>query len=303
MHKEAVPSFRGWIRLGALAVLFSPLTLWAEDSILLKGNQGVAVTTQDVRNELQIMPGEVQAKILANTAQLKQLIDNIYLRRVAAIDAEKKALDKQANTLAKLRLMRENVLGEAWIAHVDSTVQPTEKDLDAYALSTYKAEPKRFEEPVQYHARHILLMGATNENKAKAEKLLAELKTGANFEELARQHSGDPGSSSKGGDLGWFPKGRMVKEFDDTLDTLKNSGDLSEVVQTRFGYHIIKLEGRKPAKMREFSEVREQLHSEAKNKLLKEAREQAIIKLRGQPQGDADAFQAFVETEKAKRGQ
>lgn len=284
-----------------MVLLSTPIALRAEESVLLKGSHGIIVTAQDVRNELQLMPAEVQVKLLTNPPQLKQLIDTIYLRRAAALDAEKQALDKQPAIQAKLKLARDNLLGEAWIAQVDATVKPSEKELDTYARSTYKAEPQRFEIPVQYHARHILVMGVSDENKAKAEKLLADLKAGANFEELAKQQSGDPGSAAKGGDLGWFAKGRMVKEFDEALDTLKNPGDLSGVVKSRFGYHIIKLEGRKPAKMREFSEVQDQLHTEAKDKLIREAREQAITKLRSQAQGDADAFQVFVDAEKAKR--
>ncbi len=299
---NAVSLHRFLARLSAVGLLLSPIVLRAEDNaVLIKGAQGVTVSAQDLRNDLQRMPAETQVKLLTNLSQLQQLLDNIYLRRAAALDAEKSALDKQPATQEKLKQARENVLAEAWVGQVDASVQPNEKDLDAYARSTYKAEPKRFENPEQFQARHILIMGAADENKAKAEKLLADLKAGANFEELAKQHSGDPGSAAKGGDLGWFPKGRMVKEFDDTLDSLKNPGDLSAVVQTRFGYHIIKLEGRKPAAMREFSEVRLQLHNEAKVKLTQEAREKAIGKLRGQAQGDADALKAFVDAEKAKR--
>ncbi len=299
---KAILPIRTLVYLGVAVSMMSPFALHAEsDTILMRGGHGITVSTQDVRNEMQHMPPTVQVKLLTNPAQLKQLIDNIFLRRAAAQDAEKRGLDQLPATQAKLKLARDNVLGESWIAQVDASVQPSAQALDAYARTTYKAESKRFEEPEQYHARHILVMGATDEGKEKAEKLLGELKNGANFEELAKQHSGDPGSATKGGDLGWFPKGRMVKEFDETLDTLKNPGDLSGVVKSRFGYHIIKLEGRKPAKMREFSEVREQLHAEAKDKLIREAREQAIAKLRGQAQGDADAFQAFVDAEKAKR--
>lgn len=294
-------SFPFLARLAATAMLVAPLAAHAASAVLLQSSNGVQVTSDDVSTELQRMPAEVQVKMLTNPPQMQQLVDNIYLRRAAALDAEKNGLDKDATVQAKVQLARENALGEAWIAQVDATVQPTVQALETYARSTYKAEPKRFENPAQFQARHILIMGKSPEDRAKIEKILAELKAGASFEEQAKQHSADPGSATKGGDLGWFPKGRMVKEFDETLDTLKNPGDLSGLVESRFGLHIIKLEGRKPAQMKEFSEVREQLHAEARNKLIKDAREAAIGKLQAQAKGDPAALQSFIDAEKAKR--
>lgn len=288
-------------RLTAALLLTLPFLAHATGAVLLQSSNGIQVTSDDINAELQRMPTEVQTRLLTNPSQMQQLVDNVYLRRAAALDAEKNGLDKDSTVQAKLQLARETALGEAWIAKVDATVQPTNEALDTYAKVTYKAEPKRFEIPIQYQARHILLMGNGDDQRAKAEKILADLKAGASFEELAKQHSADPGSAAKGGDLGWFPKGRMVKEFDEALDTLKNPGDISGLVQSRFGLHIIKLEGFKPAQMREFSEVREQLHTEAKNKLLKEAREAAIGKLQAQAKGDPAALQSFIDAEKAKR--
>lgn len=84
------------------------------------------------------------------------------------------------------------------------------------------------------HAAHILV-----ERKDKAEKLLAELKAGGNFEELAKKFSKCP-SGRKGGDLGWFKKGAMVKEFEDPA-FLAEKGQLVGPVKTDFGYHLIKI--------------------------------------------------------------
>lgn len=288
-------------RFAATAMLIAPFAAHAAGAVLLQGVNGIQVTSDDIQAELQRMPVEIQTKLLTNPPQMQQLIDNLYLRRAAALEAEKNGLDKDATVQAKVRLARENALGEAWIAHVDATVQPNTQALETYARSTYKAEPKRFEIPPQVHARHILITGKTPENRAKAEKIIADLKAGASFEEQAKQHSADPGSAGKGGDLGWFPMGRMVKEFDESLDSLKNPGDISGLVESQFGLHIIKLEDRKPAQMKDFSEVREQLHTEARNKLIKEAREVAIGKLQAQAKGDSAALQSFIDAEKAKR--
>src|ERR671935_431661 len=94
-------------------------------------------------------------------------------------------------------------------------------------------------------ARHILLQVPENASSAvrdsvrkRAEAIRAQA-TSANFAELARKYSQDPGSAQRGGDLGVFPKGMMVKEFQDALTALK-PGEISPVVQTQFGYHIIR---------------------------------------------------------------
>ena len=247
------------------------------------------------------MPEEVQHRLLVTPKLMQQLVDKIYLRRAATQVAEKQGLQHTADVQAKLRLARENILGQAWITAIDASVKPTVDVLEKYAQGTYKAEPKRFEIPAETHARHILIMGNAPENQAKAEKILADIKAGANFEEQAKLHSADPGSAAKGGDLGWFPIGRMVKEFDEAVQALQNPGDLSGIVHSKFGLHIIKLEGRKPAKMREFAEVHEQLLTEGRAKMQREARENAISGLQSQAKGDETALQAFIDAQKAIR--
>jgi peptidyl-prolyl cis-trans isomerase D len=98
-------------------------------------------------------------------------------------------------------------------------------------------------------ARHILIKvdedadeETQNAAKAKAEALLAQIKAGADFAKLAAENSEDPGSAKKGGDLGYNPRGVMVPEFDEAMFSMK-PGDVSDLVRTQFGYHIIKLEG------------------------------------------------------------
>ncbi len=87
---------------------------------------------------------------------------------------------------------------------------------------------------MKVHAKHILV-----ENKEQAQDILDEIKEGASFDAMARKHSKCP-SGTSGGDLGWFGKGAMVKEFEDAAFVLE-SGQVSEPVKTQFGWHIIKV--------------------------------------------------------------
>jgi parvulin-like peptidyl-prolyl isomerase len=129
----------------------------------------------------------------------------------------------------------------------------------------YDANLKDYRQEEQVKARHILFMtrdaGPEVEQKAKAraDSLLAAIrKDGGDFSELAKRFSQEPGAAARGGDLGWFGRGRMVKEFEDAAFALK-PGEISPVVRTQFGYHIIKLEDRKDAGTKPFDEVRAEL--------------------------------------------
>ncbi len=137
---------------------------------------------------------------------------------------------------------------------------------DAEAQGYYKDHGKELGTPEQRQAAHILIglaAGATpaeqDAAKAKAEQVLAKVKQNpASFAELAKQNSQDTGSAVNGGDLGFFGQGRMVKPFEDAVFTMK-TGEISGLVKSEFGYHIIKLVAIKPAQTPPFESVREQI--------------------------------------------
>jgi peptidyl-prolyl cis-trans isomerase D len=128
---------------------------------------------------------------------------------------------------------------------IQQQVQITPEQLKQY----YEEHKAQFETPEERRARHILVSaqaGATADQKAKAkakaEALLAEVKKAPNtFADVAKKNSEDPGSAAEGGDLGFFPRGRMVKAFDDAVFAAK-PGDIVGPVETQFGYHIIQVE-------------------------------------------------------------
>jgi peptidyl-prolyl cis-trans isomerase D len=130
-------------------------------------------------------------------------------------------------------------------AELDAFVQANQQDVDA----EYEREKHRYTGlEKQVRARHILIKAEESVDEAtkaaarkRAEDLLARARKGEDFATLARQFSEDSGSAKKGGDLGYNPKGRMVKPFDDAQFALKPS-DISDIVQSTFGFHIIKVE-------------------------------------------------------------
>ena len=136
---------------------------------------------------------------------------------------------------------------------------------DAQLKTFYEEHLEDFVQEEQAHAAHILIRvpaGASAEERAaaklKAESLAKEARAGADFAELAAKNSDDPGSKDNGGDLGWFGRGQMVKEFEDAVFGAK-PGEIVGPVESQFGYHVIKVEGFRPRRQRPFEEVKEQV--------------------------------------------
>lgn len=157
----------------------------------------------------------------------------------------------------------------------------SEEDISSY----YSLHPKEFLTPERIRARHILVdipAGADEKAKEaalkKAQDLLARIKKGASFQKVAEAESGDTGSASRGGDLGFFARGVMAPEFEKAAFKL-NVGEVSEPVLTQNGYHLIKVEEKTPEKQLELAEVKDKI----REKLLEE-------KARKRIEQEADEF-------------
>ncbi|HLG96252.1 MAG TPA: peptidyl-prolyl cis-trans isomerase [Bryobacteraceae bacterium] len=135
---------------------------------------------------------------------------------------------------------------------------------DAQIQNYYSSHQDQFRTPERVHARHILLATTGKSDaekaqiKAKAEDLLKQLRAGGDFAVLAQKNSEDPGSAAKGGDLGWVVRGQMVKEFEDTTFALKPK-EISNVITTQYGYHIIQVLEKEPAHLRTLDEVKAEI--------------------------------------------
>jgi peptidyl-prolyl cis-trans isomerase C len=147
---------------------------------------------------------------------------------------------------------------------MDGVVANVPGPTDAEAKDFYEKNPDKFKQDAQVRASHILVRvdpNADAKTKARAkteiDSVLKELKAGGDFAKLAQQHSQD-GSAAQGGDLGYFPKGQMVPEFDQVAFALP-VGQLSGIVTTQFGYHILKVTDKKPPRTVPFEEAQAQI--------------------------------------------
>jgi peptidyl-prolyl cis-trans isomerase C len=175
----------------------------------------------------------------------------------------KQALEQEELTEEKLRKLIERRLTVKKVLEIK--IYPTAKSVaDEDVVSFYEEKKEEFVEPEQVRARHILIEVAPNADnqqksdaKSKIQAILEKAKGGADFAELASEYSQCP-SASQGGDLGYFTRGRLAKTFEDAAFRLQ-PGQLSEVVETQFGYHIILVLDRKPETQLEFEKVGERI--------------------------------------------
>jgi peptidyl-prolyl cis-trans isomerase C len=169
---------------------------------------------------------------------------------------------------------------------VDAEIRPTVAVTDADVTDFYVKNPEKFQEPEAVRVSHILIRtpDATDEaqkKKAKAEAttVLAELKKGGDFAALAKQHSQDAGSAANGGDLGFVPRGNTVPVFEQAAFALK-PGQTSGIVESPFGYHIIKVFAHRDARTVPLQEVKPQVKEFLTQQQMQQKTEAFINKLK-----------------------
>lgn len=257
---------RSWLTsLGVVTVLAASsaaVMAQAADPVLIEGN-GVAVRESDILSDAKRLPPEMRAAFLARKESVAQMADAIYIRRVLAQRAKEAQLDKQPETAAAERIASDKVLSDAYWAKIDKEHLPDQKLVDAQVKAAYQANKDKYQAPEQAHVAHILI---ANKDEAKAkqqiEKLRQEAASGADFAKLAKDNSSDSNSALKGGDLGPIPRGQTAPEFEAAAFALNKPGELSPVIKTQFGYHIIKLIEKKPARTMSLEEVKPQLEKQ-----------------------------------------
>jgi peptidyl-prolyl cis-trans isomerase C len=264
-------------------------------AILARGPAGITITNIDILSELQKAPEETRRSVLSRPESVTQIVNNLIVRRMLAAEGDRDGLATDPMVAATVAISRERAMSDARLARLDAQNTPTPAALEAYARNVYQAEGAKFDVPAQTRARHILLTNNGPEALKKAKELLVQLKAGASFEELAKTNSTDPGSASRGGDLGFFGAGKMVRPFEDAVNALAKPGDLSEPVESQFGYHIIKLEARREKGRQPFEEVRPQLIDEARTGLLNQSRVLKVQSLNKDIALDTGAIEALTK--------
>ena len=228
------------------------LTMYSQ-AIQMLASEGVVVT-----------PAEVEAEFHRGNDKIK--LDYIgfdpskLTSQVNPSEDELKAYFAANKSFFKVQETRSVQFIVADQAKVGETIKISDTQLQAY----YNSHRDQYQTPERVHARHILLSTANKSKeevpkiKAQAEDLLKQIKAGGDFAELAKKYSQDTGSAVKGGDLGWVVRGQTVKNFEESAFSLKPK-EISGVIGTEYGFHIIQVLEKEPAHLQSLDEVKSQI--------------------------------------------
>lgn len=210
-------------------------TLYAQQAKLKK----ITVPSKDVEAEVDSQYNDL---LSSNNITEEQLITYLEGQNMTLGEFKQQIRDSVEAQL-RVQALRDEVIGD---------IQPSDADLTAY----FEEHKSDYSEDEQVKASHILVADLET-----ADKVFKELEDGVDFAELAVEYSTDPGTKEEGGDLGWFGRGKMVPEFEDTVFSME-VGEISQPVKTDYGYHIIKLTDRKEAHTPDLAEVEDQVRDD-----------------------------------------
>ena len=226
------------------------------------------ITEAEVKEKLERLPQGLRGIALANK---KEFLENLVAERLLVNEAKRRKIETLPDVKLLLTAARKKIVAAKLIEiEVDKKVTLGAEEPMVY----YEAHKEEFTTPVLVRASNILV-----KTEEAARQIRGELLAGGDFEDTARKRSLDA-AALRGGDLGYFQKGQFVPEFEEAAFQLKKS-ELSDVVKTRFGYHLIKLTDRMEPQRREFNSVKKLIE----DKILKEKR--------------ASAFKTLIEKLKA----
>jgi peptidyl-prolyl cis-trans isomerase C len=248
----------------ALAVLATSAA-WAQNVAIVNGKP---VPTSRVEALSQQVAAQGKPVTPEMAAQIKEEVIN---REVFMQEAQKRGIDATDEYKTQFELARQAILIRALFADYQKKNPVTDADV--------KAEYDKFVASnggKEYRASHILV-----ETEDEAKKLIAEIKKGGKFADIAKKNSKDPGSGANGGDLDWANAGSYVKEFSDAMSKLEKGKMTDEAVKSQFGYHIIRLDDVRQAQLPPMEQVKPQISQQLVQQKLgafqKEMRDKAKI--------------------------
>lgn len=279
MHKVVKQS------VAMLVLVFSSATALAQDLILESSTPSIAVTTDDIdRYILENLPPEAGAKaaVLKRPGIFREMAEKLYTIRSIAAEAEQRPGFDETQARWAAQIAYERKLVQQYRVHY---IQDSFKDVDwdSMARDAYNAEIDSYRSEETISASHILIKtGERSDEEALklAQELHQRVVKGEDFNELAKAYSEDPSVKRNNGNLGYFQAGKMVPEFDKAAFALAGPEEISEPVKSGFGYHVIRLNDRKPAGPIPFDKVKNQIIKELQISLGNQIWQDKIIGLR-----------------------
>ncbi|MBT0571545.1 peptidylprolyl isomerase [Curvibacter sp. CHRR-16] len=221
------------------------------------------------KSRVDVLAQQVARSGRAITPEVEtQLKEEAIIREIFMQEAQTRGVDTSDSVKSQLELARQTIIIRELFADYQKknpvTDEQAKAEYDKYASASGGKE---------YHAHHILV-----EKEDQAKSIIAQLKKGAKFEDLAKKLSKDPGSGKNGGDLDWANPASYVKEFSDALMALKKGEVTTTPVKSQFGYHVIRLDDTREPKLPDFNQVKPQIVQQLEQQKLQQFQEELRAK-------------------------
>jgi peptidyl-prolyl cis-trans isomerase C len=280
----------GSLLLAAIAIAPAAVAQNGGLNEVLVENAYAKVTRADYEAELLRLPPETRGGFANNPKRVYELLTRLLLTKSLAAEARKEGLDKNPDVQAKMALEIDRLHAGLLVAKIEEDAgrafDSRKAQTEARAREMYLVHQDQYRTPEQVSVSHILFdtKKHTPEEALKlATETRAKIVAGADFDALAKDLSEDPSALRNGGHLDYFDKAQMDPAFSDAAFALRKVGDLSAPVHSSFGYHLIRLDGRHPATVRSFDQVKESILTSERAKFVYEQREAQLGVIKNDP--------------------
>ena len=245
-------------------------------------DRGTRVTAADFEGYMLRIPEAERGAFRASKDRVAGVVDALFVTRTLARRAREQGLDKSPEVQARLAQLQEGLLADLYMAKVEKDMNMP--NFEARARELYKADPKPYQRPEQVAVQHILI--GLNERtrdiaRARAEEVYAKVKEGKeDFMTLAKRFSDDPDVRRNSGELGWKAPSQLDPAFAEAVAKMTRHEEIAGPVETKFGFHIIRFLGRKPASVVPYEEARNTLIAQERQKLVSEKRQAIVDEIR-----------------------
>jgi peptidyl-prolyl cis-trans isomerase C len=242
-----------------------------EGTAVLATIDGESITLDEFNHELDRIPMNMKMLVAGQDGK-KTYLDRLIVKRLILKEAKKEKIEGEKDFQERLSEIKDQLLIESILKKkVMTNIQVTDEELKKY----YDTHKDQFKRPREINTRHIVL-----KTEEEAKQVQAKLLKGEDFAELARNYSIEPNAKATGGEIGFQPQGTLVPEFEAAAFKLKKIGDISPIVKTQFGYHIIRLEGLRPPAFAPYDEVKDYIRQNIVQAKQGEAIEKYVEELR-----------------------
>jgi len=263
-----------FLLLGTLVIGIGTLIVFKskDNKNVLAHIKGRKITFEEFQKRVTEIPSYYQG-FLATQNGKTELLNGMIAEAVLIQKAKEEGLHKREEIKNRLKSVENRVLLEAMVQELQKgRIAVSDEEVKDY----FEKNKEKFTDPEQVRVSHILVR-----SKSEAQKILNELEDGANFEKLAREYSIDSMTAPMGGDLGYISRGEMIPAFEEAVFALENKGDISQIIKSPFGYHLVKLTGIKkmdkktPEEIN--SEIRMRIQNEKLDKLIERYRKELMV--------------------------